>query len=90
MFKVANPQHIEKLRTGLCAPGDEPVFDQLFGVPKNDEDATQIGDRLLGNGLFQYPVSLARDAILAHPSCQLTRYHVDLRVAKLDEMDPTL
>ncbi|KAF9974599.1 hypothetical protein BGZ75_000755, partial [Mortierella antarctica] len=88
-FKITNPQNIAKLRARLSAPGDGPVFDELFGVPKNDEDAIKIGERLSGNCLFQYPVFQASEAILAHPSCQLTRYHVDVRVAKMDEKSST-
>ncbi|KAF9926023.1 hypothetical protein BGZ67_008342 [Mortierella alpina] len=64
--------NIEILRTRLSARDDEPVFDQPFGAPKNDQDAAKFGDRLSGIGLYQYPVSLASEAILAHPSCQLT------------------
>ncbi|KAF9980417.1 hypothetical protein BGZ75_008480 [Mortierella antarctica] len=71
-MKVTNPQNIEILRTRLSARDDEPVFDQPFGVLKNDQDAAKFGDRLSGIGLYQYPVSLASEAILAHPSCQLT------------------
>ncbi|KAF9946131.1 hypothetical protein BGZ70_003392, partial [Mortierella alpina] len=88
-FKATNTHSIAKLKTRLCAPGDGPVFDQLFGNPKNDEDASEIGAHVLGNRLFRYPVFQASEAILAHPSCRLTRYHVDVRVAKMDRMFPS-
>ncbi|KAF9272031.1 hypothetical protein BGZ68_002811, partial [Mortierella alpina] len=79
-----------KSGTRLSAPGDGPLFDQLFGVPKIEEEATKIEERLSGNCIFTCPVFLANEVIVAHPSCQLTRYHVDVRVAKTDEMAPNL
>ncbi|CAO3574878.1 unnamed protein product [Mortierella alpina] len=88
-FKATNAHNIAKLKARLCAPGDGPVFDQLFGDPKNDEDASEMGAQILGNRLFRYPVFQASEAILAHPTCRLTRYHVDVRVAKMDAMFPS-
>ncbi|KAF9282744.1 hypothetical protein BGZ68_005765 [Mortierella alpina] len=88
LFKATSPEKIAKLRARVSAPGDGPVFDRLFGVPKNDEDASKIGDRLTDSYLFRYPVFQASEAILAHSSCQLTRYHIDVRVAKTDEKSP--
>ncbi|KAF9957140.1 hypothetical protein BGZ72_002125 [Mortierella alpina] len=90
LFNATTPQNIAKLRARLCAPGDGPVFDKLFGVPRNYEDAFAMGDRLLNSCLFKYPVLQASEAILAHPTCQLTRYHVDLRSTQMDEMLPNL
>ncbi|KAF9937828.1 hypothetical protein BGZ67_000870 [Mortierella alpina] len=90
LFNATTPQTIAKLRSRLCAPGDGPVFDRLFGVPRNYEDAFAMGDRLLNSCLFKYPVLQASEAILAHPTCQLTRYHVDLRSTQMDEMLPNL
>ncbi|CAO3574880.1 unnamed protein product [Mortierella alpina] len=87
-FKVTNPENIAKVKSNLCAPGDGLKFDQLFGVPKNDEDSTAIGERLISNCIFQYPVFQASEAMIGHPSCELTRYHVDVRVAKMDEKVP--
>ncbi|KAF9957086.1 hypothetical protein BGZ72_002188 [Mortierella alpina] len=86
MFKATNPENIAKLRSRLCAPGDGPVFDQLFGVPTNDKEATDIGSRLFDNCIFRYPVYQASEAILAHPYCRLTRYHFDVRAEKYERM----
>ncbi|KAF9957085.1 hypothetical protein BGZ72_002187 [Mortierella alpina] len=90
MFKATNPPNIAKLKTRLCAPGDGPLFDRLFGVPTNDEESCEIGYRLMDNCIFRYPVYQASEAILAHPSCHLTRYHIDVRVAKTDELSPNM
>ncbi|KAF9966816.1 hypothetical protein BGZ70_001177 [Mortierella alpina] len=90
VFKATNPYNTTKLRTRLSAPEDRSMFDQLFGVPETDEDATKIAGRLIGDSLFQYPVLQASEAILAHPFCQLSRYYFDARVAKTDEKAPTV
>ncbi|KAF9960536.1 hypothetical protein BGZ70_008574 [Mortierella alpina] len=84
----ATVQTITKLKRRLCAPGDDEVFDQLFGVPKTDADAAKIYDHLFNNGFFKYPTLQASEAILAHPTCRLTRHHFDVQVQRMNELHP--
>ncbi|KAF9981774.1 Cocaine esterase [Mortierella antarctica] len=86
----ATPETIAKLKGRLCAPGDDEVFDRIFGVPKTDADAIKIYDHLFNNGFFKYPTLQASEAILAHPTCRLTRYHFDVQVQQTNELHPDL
>ncbi|CAO3574827.1 unnamed protein product [Mortierella alpina] len=85
-FKATTPKYLAKLKARLCAPDDDSMFDRVFGVPKTDAEATEIAARLLGSGLFDFPSFQASEAILAHPTCQLTRYHFDVQVQRTNEM----
>ncbi|KAF9289480.1 Carboxylesterase 5A [Mortierella alpina] len=89
-FNASTPQNVAKLKARLCAPGDDPVFDRIFGVPKTDAEATEISARLLGNGLFNFPILQASEALLVHPTCRLTRYHFDVQVQRTNELLPGL
>ncbi|KAF9568875.1 Cocaine esterase [Mortierella alpina] len=82
----ATPETITKLKGRLCAPGDEELFDQIFGEPKTDADAVNIYDHIFNNGFFNYPTLQASEAILAHPTCRLTRYHFDVQVQHTNKL----
>ncbi|KAF9949568.1 hypothetical protein BGZ72_008672, partial [Mortierella alpina] len=86
----ATPETISKLKARLCAPGDDEVFDRLFGLPNTDADAVKIYDHVFNNGFFNYPTLQASEAILAHPTCRLTRYHFDVQVKRTNELHPSL
>ncbi|KAF9981775.1 hypothetical protein BGZ75_006885 [Mortierella antarctica] len=89
-FNATIPKNVAKLKARLCAPGDDAIFDRVFGVPKTDAEATEISARLLGSGLFDFPILQASEAILVHPTCQLTRYHFDVQVHRTNELIPGL
>ncbi|KAF9542319.1 hypothetical protein EC957_002125 [Mortierella hygrophila] len=68
------------LKTRLCPPSDSALFDTVFGIPSTDAEATIISVRLTGNGIFKYPTFQVSQAILAHPTAQLTRFHFDTHI----------
>ncbi|KAF9568874.1 hypothetical protein EC968_002808 [Mortierella alpina] len=87
-FNVTVPENVVKLKSRLCAPGDDAMFDRVFGIAKSDTEATEIAVRLLGSGLFDFPNLQASKAILEHPTCRLTRYHFDVQVKRTNELLP--
>ncbi|KAG0205302.1 hypothetical protein BGX28_003056 [Mortierella sp. GBA30] len=89
-FRATTVENIAKLKARLSAPGDGEVFDRLFGVPKTDADTFAIGDHVIGSSLLKFGTLLTTYAIIAHPTCQLTRYHVDIRLKKIEQMAPNM
>ncbi|KAF8928902.1 hypothetical protein BGZ47_001371 [Haplosporangium gracile] len=78
----------EPLKRRLCDPVDYDLFDQIFGVPSTDAEACSISSRLLNSGEFKFPIFEVSEAILAHPTCQLSRFHMDCVIQKIDNMIP--
>lgn len=81
-----------KLKARIC--GDQSsegeIFDELFGIPTTDKEASTISSKVLCHGNFKYPALQASEAILSHPICQLSRYHFDRRTDKIEGMIPGL
>jgi len=81
-----------KLKARIC--GDQPsegtIFDELFGIPTTDQEASTISSKVLCHGNFKYPALQASEAILSHPICQLSRYHFDRQTDKIESMIPGL
>ncbi|KAF9582348.1 hypothetical protein BGW38_000313 [Lunasporangiospora selenospora] len=80
--------HVLKKR--LCAPGDGALFDEIFGIPNTNLEAAYTSVRLISDAIFNYPLFQVGQAILAHPTCQLSRFHIDAIVASLDKTIPGL
>ncbi|KAG0069171.1 hypothetical protein BGZ90_000296 [Linnemannia elongata] len=78
----------ELFKRRLCNPVDYDLFDQIFGVPSTDAEACSISSRLLNSGEFRFPTFEVSEAILAHPTCQLSRFHMDTVIHKIDNMIP--
>lgn len=78
----------ELFKRRLCNPVDYDLFDQIFGVPSTDAEACSISSRLLNSGEFRFPTFEVSEAILAHPTCQLSRFHMDIVIHKIDNMIP--
>ncbi|GJJ69375.1 hypothetical protein EMPS_01721 [Entomortierella parvispora] len=80
-----------KLRKRLCPPSDYAVFDRLYKVPKTDAEALALSVRIVNDGVIAYPIlahSLAFHGL--RPNCQLSRYHFDRTLAKVDAAVPEL
>ncbi|KAG0201222.1 hypothetical protein BGX28_005900 [Mortierella sp. GBA30] len=90
LFNAVTVNNFAKLKARLCAPGDSEVFDRLFRIPRRDADTLLISDRILNDGLFKYPLLQISEAIFAHPTCHLTRYHMDVQVEALNSIEPRL
>ncbi|KAG9070523.1 hypothetical protein KI688_008061 [Linnemannia hyalina] len=80
MFGATTLEAFASLKTRLCPPSDSAFFDTLFGIPSTDAEAAIISARLTGNGIFKYPTLQVSQAILAHPTAQLTRFHFDTHI----------
>lgn len=78
----------EPLKRRVCDPVDYDLFDQIFGIPSTDAEACSISSRLLNSGEFRFPTFELSEAILAHPTCQLSRFHMDTVIHKIDNMIP--
>ncbi|KAG9070484.1 hypothetical protein KI688_008020 [Linnemannia hyalina] len=78
----------EPFKRRVCDPADHDLFDQIFGVPSTDAEAYSISSRLLNSGVFRFPTFEVSEAILAHPTCQLSRFHMDTVIHKIDNMIP--
>ncbi|KAG0290843.1 hypothetical protein BGZ96_005709 [Linnemannia gamsii] len=78
----------EPFKRRLCDPADYDLFDQIFGVPSTDYEAITISSRLLNSGCFKFPTFEVSEAILAHPTCQLSRFHMDTVIHKIENMIP--
>lgn len=91
-FGATTLETFAKLKTRLC--GDQlpetEIFDTLFGIPTNDQEASAISSKILSHGNFKYPALQASEAILSHSICQLSRYHFDRPVDKIEGMIPGL
>ncbi|KAF9139676.1 hypothetical protein BGX30_007616 [Mortierella sp. GBA39] len=79
-FGATTLEAFASLKTRLCPPSDSTLFDTVFGIPCTDTEAAIISARLTGNGIFKYPSFQVSQAILAHPTAQLTRFHFDTQV----------
>ncbi|KAF9178334.1 hypothetical protein BGZ51_007848, partial [Haplosporangium sp. Z 767] len=77
-----------KLKARLCDPADSELFDQIFGVPKTDAETIPISSHLVDNAFFRFPVLQASEAVLAHPTCQLTRFHFDAKIEAVESVLP--
>ena len=78
----------EPFKRRVCDPADYDLFDQIFGVPSTDAEACSISSRLLNSGEYRFPTFEVSEAILAHPTCQLSRFHMDTVIHKIDNMIP--
>ncbi|KAF9929265.1 hypothetical protein FBU30_001747 [Linnemannia zychae] len=78
----------EPFKRRICDPADYDLFDQVFGIPSGDNEAYEISSRLINSGIFKFPAFEVSEAILAHPICQLSRFHVDTVIQKIDKMFP--
>lgn len=78
----------EPFKRRLCDPADYDLFDQIFGVPGTDLEARTISSRLLNSGCFKFPTFEVSEVILAHPTCQLSRFHMDTVIRKIENMIP--
>ncbi|KAG0378242.1 hypothetical protein BGX24_004426 [Mortierella sp. AD032] len=72
----------------LCDPGDYDLFDQIYGIPTTDAEACAISSRILNSGTFKFPTFEVSEAILSHPTCQLSRFHMDTVIQKVENMIP--
>ncbi|KAF9095453.1 Cocaine esterase, partial [Mortierella sp. GBA35] len=80
----------EPFKRRLCDPADLNLFDQIYGVPQTDTEACSISSRVLNSGCFKFPTFQVSEAILAHPTCQLSRFHMDTVIQKVDNMIPNM
>ncbi|KAF9085645.1 hypothetical protein BGX23_009492 [Mortierella sp. AD031] len=72
----------------ICEPDDRDQFNQIFGIPTTDADVAKICTRIVGNGGYRFAALQVSEAIKAHPTCQLTRYHFDRHTEKIEAMLP--
>lgn len=86
MLGATSLEAFASLKTRLCPPSDSTFFDTLFGIPCTDAEAEIISARLTGNGIFKYPSLQVCQAILAHPTAQLTRFHFDTHIKGEEEV----
>ncbi|KAF9125300.1 Cocaine esterase [Mortierella sp. 14UC] len=72
----------------LCDPAGYDLFDQIYGIPATDSEACAISSRILNSGCFKFPTFEVSEAILEHATCQLSRFHMDAVIQKVDRMVP--
>ncbi|KAF9908119.1 hypothetical protein EC991_010247 [Linnemannia zychae] len=78
----------EPFKRRLCNPADYDQFDQIYGIPATDTEACTISSRILNSGSFKFPTFEVSEAILEHPTCQLSRFHVDTVIQRINNMAP--
>ncbi|KAF9088316.1 hypothetical protein BGX23_007449 [Mortierella sp. AD031] len=90
MFGASSVAAFGPLKARICAPADYDLFDKIFGVPQTDMEAIIISARLTGDGIFKYPSLQVSQAIMAHPTCQLSRFHFDTQLQGEEAIMPNL
>lgn len=78
----------DSLISRLCPLSSRPQFTAIFGTPSTDTEVQHLSMRLTGDGGYRFPTLQISEAIKAHPSAQLTRYHFDRHTEKLEGMMP--
>ncbi|KAG0206104.1 hypothetical protein BGX33_007577 [Mortierella sp. NVP41] len=72
-----------------------PLFKSVYGVPKSDEDILQFLTEFIGDMIFQYPIEQIVNTLLElkkdrGDGFQLVRYHYNVGLTKMQEIDPRL
>ncbi|KAG9070486.1 Carboxylesterase 5A [Linnemannia hyalina] len=78
----------DPLISRLCPLSSRPQFTTIFGTPSTDTEVQHLSMRLTGDGGYRFPTLQISEAIKAHPTAQLTRYHFDRHTEKLEGMMP--
>ncbi|KAI9232004.1 MAG: hypothetical protein BYD32DRAFT_184723 [Podila humilis] len=78
-----------KLRARLCLASDFAIFDRLYDTPATDAEALTLSVKIINDGMIKYPLLAQSLAFLDMPGTQLSRYHFDRSIAKVDTILPT-
>lgn len=77
------------LRARLCPASDFAIFDHLYGTPATDAEALALSVKIINDGMINYLLLAQSLAFLDMPGTQLSRYHFDRSIAKVDTILPT-
>ncbi|KAF9926901.1 hypothetical protein FBU30_003622 [Linnemannia zychae] len=71
-----------------CPPGQEKEFEAIYGIPKTDEEASEISAVALSDSVFLYPIHETSRALLASmPQLEMTRFHFDRPLQIVEDME---
>ncbi|KAF9929267.1 hypothetical protein FBU30_001749 [Linnemannia zychae] len=94
-FGATNTQEFKSLLTRICAPDDKERFPHIYHppasygiLPTTDAEVQALTTILITEGTFHFPALQINEAIMAHPTAQLSRYHFDACTAKIESMMP--
>ncbi|KAF9418554.1 hypothetical protein BGZ76_004371 [Entomortierella beljakovae] len=83
---AANTKEMDALKRRLCETNTESTFDSLYGTAKTNRDSVVISTTAIGDGAFFYPTLLTNEAVLSHPTCQLSRFYFDRNLDMVDKV----
>ncbi|KAF9206990.1 hypothetical protein BGZ59_011393 [Podila verticillata] len=78
-----------RLRARLCPASDFAIFDRLYGTPATDAEALALSVKIVNDGMIKYPLLAQSLAFFDMPGTQLSRYHFDRSIVKVDTILPT-